>query len=122
MADLTKRFFLYSIIILNFSYIDNKVEIQSYILRDRLIVADGVLMKKALYVAFFVNKGIGESKNMKVKGQLLNNNKLLAETSTYLPNEDNSSASPFNKGGQRGILNGNLSLTSHIKYLLVCIR
>lgn len=86
MADLTKRFFLYSIIILNLSCTKNKIEIQSYILRDRVVVADSVFMKKALYVAFSIAK---KQDNMMVKGELLNNNEIIAMASSKTFNEKN---------------------------------
>lgn len=86
MADLTKRFFLYSIIILNLSCTKNKVEIQSYILRDRVVVADQILMKKALYVAFSTIK---RHDNMTVKGELINNNEIIAMAFIKTFNEKN---------------------------------
>lgn len=86
MADLTKRILLCSIIILNLSCTKNKVEIQSYILRDRVIVADSVFMKKILYVAFSTTK---RQDNMTVKGELLNNNAITAKASIKAFNEKN---------------------------------
>lgn len=58
----------------------NTVNIQSYILRDRVIVLDRVLTKKALYVSFSFNNRIREAKNLDVHGLLLNSDKIVSET------------------------------------------
>lgn len=53
------------------------ISIQSYILRDRVVVTDHVLMKKALYVAFLLPL---PRLQIKVKGTLWNGEKKVAET------------------------------------------
>jgi hypothetical protein len=58
----------------------NTISIQSYILRDRVIVLDQVLMKKALYVSFSFTKNEKTNRNLNVHGILLNDNKIVCET------------------------------------------
>jgi Glycoside hydrolase 123, catalytic domain/Glycoside hydrolase 123, N-terminal domain len=58
----------------------NRVNIQSYILRDRVIVSDQVLLKKALYVAFSLSKGEKTNGKLSVHGLLLNDDKTVCET------------------------------------------
>ncbi len=55
------------------------VEIQSYILRNRVVVLDRVLMKKALYVSFSFAKSIRKPQ-VNVRGSLLNGNQVISET------------------------------------------
>ena len=69
------------IIICSFSCTKNTVDIQSYILRDRLIVLDRVLMKKALYVSFALSGSVKQRGNMNVHGLLLNGGTIVSETS-----------------------------------------
>jgi hypothetical protein len=80
---------LYVVIICSVSCTKNTVNIQSYILRNRVIVLDQVLMKKALYVSFSFNKDIGKAKDLNVHGLLLNSDKIVAETSLKAFSENN---------------------------------
>src|SRR4030043_2031087 len=77
-----------SIIICSLSCTKNTVNIQSYILRDRVIVLDRVLMKKALYVSFSFSRSLKQHGNMNVHGLLLNNDKIVSETSLKAFNEN----------------------------------
>jgi hypothetical protein len=63
--------------------------IYSYILRDRVIVTDRVLMKKALYVAFSVTRNSTALKNKRVMGQLLCNGEILSKSGIEVFNERN---------------------------------
>lgn len=65
----------------------NQVEIQSCILRDRVIVTDHVFMKKALYVALTVTNASFELENTKAKAQLFCKGNLLSESSTISSSE-----------------------------------
>jgi hypothetical protein len=56
------------------------VNIQSYILRNRVIVLDQVLMKKALYVSFSINKSTRQAEKLSVQGLLLNGDRIVSET------------------------------------------
>ena len=69
------------IIIFNVSCSRNGIDIYSYILRDRVIVTDRVLLKKALYIAFSVDTGPTVLSSMLVHGQLLCDGKILSESS-----------------------------------------
>jgi hypothetical protein len=72
---------LCAIIICSISCTKNKVNIQSYILRNRVVVLDQVLMKKALYVSFSFTKSVKQYKNVDVYGFLLNGDKIVCKTS-----------------------------------------
>jgi len=67
-------------IICTVSCTKKKVSIQSYILRNRVIVLDQVLMKKALYVSFLFPKSIKKYKTVNVHGLLLNGDQIICET------------------------------------------
>jgi hypothetical protein len=58
----------------------NSVNIHSYILRNRVVVLDQVLMKKALYVSFSFSGRIKQHENLNVHGLLLKRNKIVSET------------------------------------------
>ena len=75
------QIFLFVILICSVSYAKNTVNIQSYILRNRVVVLDQILMKKALYVSFSFSRSIKQHENLKVHGLLLNGNKIVSETS-----------------------------------------
>jgi hypothetical protein len=77
------------IIICSVSYAKNTVNIQSYILRDRVVVLDQVLMKKALYVSFSFSGSIKQHENLNVHGLLLNGDKIVSETSVKSFSENN---------------------------------
>ncbi len=83
------RIFLCVILICSVSYAKNTVNIQSYILRDRVAVLDQVLMKKALYVSFSFSESIKQHENLSVHGLLLNGDKIVSETSLKAFNENN---------------------------------
>jgi len=68
-------------IIVCISCTKNTVKIQSYILRNRVVVLDQVIMKKALYVSFSFTKSIKEYKNVNVHGLLLRGDQIVSETS-----------------------------------------
>ncbi len=68
-------------IICTVSCTKNTVNIQSYILRNRVVVLDQVFMKKALYVSFSFTKSIKKYKTVNVHGFLLNGDKIVSETS-----------------------------------------
>jgi hypothetical protein len=59
---------------------ENTVIIHSYILRDRVVVLDRIVMKKALYVAFSVSKELTRAPIVNVRGRLNVNDHLLAES------------------------------------------
>lgn len=63
------------------------IDIQFYILRDRVIVTDKVLMKKALYVSFVIPKKLDELKDMSIQGKLFCNGSLVDESSIKSFNE-----------------------------------
>jgi hypothetical protein len=83
------RIFLCVILICSVSYAKNTVNIQSYILRDRVVVLDQVLMKKALYVSFSFSGSIKQHENLNVHGLLLNGDKIVSETSLKAFSENN---------------------------------
>lgn len=56
------------------------VDIQSAILRNRVVVMDRVLMKKALYVAFSLESSKRSQEVLRVRGQLLSGGGKIAET------------------------------------------
>jgi hypothetical protein len=58
----------------------NTVKIQSYILRNRVVVLDRVLMKKALYVSFSFSGRIKQHENLNVRGLLLKGDQIVSET------------------------------------------
>ena len=72
---------LCAILLCSASCTENTVNIQSYILRNRVIVLDRVLMKKALYVSFSFAKGIRKPEQVNVHGSLLNDDQVVCETS-----------------------------------------
>ena len=72
---------LCAMIICSVSCTNNTVDIQSYILRNRVVVLDRVLMKKALYVSFSFTKSIKKYEPVNVRGFLLNRDKVVCETS-----------------------------------------
>ena len=72
---------LCAMIICSVSCTNNTVNIQSYILRNRVVVLDRVLMKKALYVSFSFTKSIKKYEPVNVRGFLLNGDKVVCETS-----------------------------------------
>ena len=82
-----KYLFTYLILTLTLSCTNTGVDIHSYILRDRVVLLDRVLMKKALYVAFSVNGRAGELNNVKVNGTLSCNSKIVSEAHTVISNE-----------------------------------
>jgi len=57
----------------------DEISIQSYILRDRVVVTDRVFMKKALYVAFSLHLPISKSSPIQIKGTLSNGGKFLSD-------------------------------------------
>ena len=79
---------LCAIVICGASRTKNMVKIQSYILRNRVVVSDQVIMKKALYVSFSFTKSIKEYKNVNVHGLLLNGDRVVSETSLKAFNEN----------------------------------
>jgi hypothetical protein len=79
---------LCAIILCSASCAKNKVKIQSYILRNRVIVLDQVLMKKALYVSFSFTKSIIGYKNVNVYGFLLNGDQIICKTSVKALSEN----------------------------------
>ena len=83
------RIFLCIVLICSVSYAKNTVNIQSYILRDRVVVLDQVLMKKALYVSFSFSGSIKQHENLNVHGLLLNGDKIVSETSLKAFSENN---------------------------------
>ena len=83
------RILLCVILICSVSYAKNTVNIQSYILRDRVVVLDQVLMKKALYVSFSFSESIKQHENLSVHGLLLNGDKIVSETSLKAFSENN---------------------------------
>lgn len=54
------------------------VKIRSYILRDRVVVTDQVLLKKALYVFISVDDEIRENRSLLIKGELKRSGKVLS--------------------------------------------
>ena len=83
------QIFLCVIIICTVSCAKNTVNIQSYILRNRVVVLDQVFMKKALYVSFSFTKSIKKYKTVNVHGFLLNGDKIVSETSLKAFSENN---------------------------------
>ena len=77
------------IIICSVSYAKNTVTIQSYILRDRVIVLDQVVMKKALYVSFSFSGSIKQHEKLNIHGLLLNGDKIVSETFLKAFSENN---------------------------------
>ena len=75
------QIFLCVMTICTVSCTKNTVNIQSYILRNRVVVLDQVFMKKALYVSFSFTKSIKKYKTVNVHGFLLNGDKIVSETS-----------------------------------------
>lgn len=59
---------------------ENSVKINSYILRDRVVVLDRIVMKKALYVAFSVSEELTRAHIVSIRGRLHVNDRLLAES------------------------------------------
>ncbi|MDH5768567.1 MAG: hypothetical protein OEZ31_06365, partial [Nitrospirota bacterium] len=80
---------LYLIGIFIVSCTKKDIDIQSYILRDRVIVIDRVLIKKALYVSFTMTKRLNELKDVNVQGKLFCNGSLLSESSYRTLSEHN---------------------------------
>lgn len=72
---------LCAILLCSASCTKNTVKIQSYILRNRVVVLDQVVMKKALYVAFSFTKSIREYRNVNVYGLLLKGDQVVCKTS-----------------------------------------
>jgi hypothetical protein len=72
---------LCAILICGVSCNENTVTIHSYILRNRVVVLDQVLMKKALYVSFSFAKRIAKPQGVNVYGSLLNGDQVLCKTS-----------------------------------------
>ena len=83
------RIFLCVILMCSVSYAKNTVNIQSYILRNRVVVLDQVTMKKALYVSFSFSGSIQQHENLNVRGLLLNGDKIVSETSLKAFSENN---------------------------------
>ncbi len=83
------RIFLCVILPCSLSYAKNTVNIQSYILRNRVVVLDQVLMKKALYVSFSFSGSIKQHEDLSVHGLLLNGDKIVSETSLKAFSENN---------------------------------
>jgi hypothetical protein len=54
--------------------------LDSYILRNRVVLLDRIVMKKALYVAFSLGDGASSLQEAKVKGRLAFNNRVLAKS------------------------------------------
>jgi hypothetical protein len=77
------------ILICSVSCAENAVNIQSYILRNRVIVLDQVVMKKALYVSFSFSGSMKQHENLNVHGLLLNGDKIVSETSLKAFSENN---------------------------------
>ncbi len=75
------RIFLFIIFMCSISYAENTINIRSYILRNRVVVLDQVLMKKALYVSFSFSANIKPHENLNVNALLLNGDKIVSETS-----------------------------------------
>jgi hypothetical protein len=75
------QIFLCAIIVCSVSCSKNTVNIQSYILRNRVIVLDQVFMKKALYVSFSFTRSIEKYRTVNVYGFLLSGDKIISETS-----------------------------------------
>ena len=72
---------LLCVIIGGFSCTKNSINIQSYILRDRVVVLDQVLMKKALYVSFSLSGSVKQHENVNIHALLLGGDKIVSETS-----------------------------------------
>src|SRR3974377_332179 len=70
------------------SYAENTVDIPSYVLRNRVVVLDQVLMKKALYVSFSLSESIKQHGNLDVHGLLLKADKIVCESSLKGFNEN----------------------------------
>ena len=68
------------IIVGGLSCTKNTVNIQSYILRNRVVVLDQVMMKKALYVSFSFGRSIKQHENVNIHGLLLNGDQIISET------------------------------------------
>jgi Glycoside hydrolase 123, N-terminal domain len=83
------RIFFCVILMCSVSYAKNTVNIQSYILRNRVVVLDQVTMKKALYVSFSFSGSIKQHGNLNVHGLLLNGDKIVSETSLKAFSENN---------------------------------
>jgi hypothetical protein len=83
------QIFLCVMIICTVSCTKNTVNIQSYILRNRVVVLDQVFMKKALYVSFSFTKSIKKYKTVDVHGFLLSGDKIVSETSLKAFSENN---------------------------------
>ena len=64
-----------------FSCDKKAIDIQSYILRDRVVVTDRILMKKALYVSFSIKGNPSEQRNIKANGRLLIDGEIFSESS-----------------------------------------
>ena len=82
---------LFPIIIGNLSCNNNTINIQSYILRDRVVVLDRVLMKKALYVSFSLSRNVKKRGNVNIRGLFLNGDKIVSATflKTFKENSGN---------------------------------
>jgi hypothetical protein len=70
-----------SSIVANLSCGKQDVDIQSYILRNRVVVTDRVVLKKALYVSFSIIPRLDRHNNLDVRGQLFNEGKIVSEAS-----------------------------------------
>lgn len=70
-----------SSIVANPSYGKQDVDIQSYVLRNRVIVTDRVVLKKALYVSFSIMPRLDKYNNLDVQGQLFNEGKIVSRAS-----------------------------------------
>ena len=68
------------------SYGTGAVDIEPPILRNRVVVLDRVVMRKALYVAFSLAPGAARAR-LHVEGRLLNNNAVVSRTSLSLSRE-----------------------------------
>ncbi|MBN1850411.1 MAG: DUF4091 domain-containing protein, partial [Deltaproteobacteria bacterium] len=73
--------------ILILSYSKKQIEIQYTILRDRVIVIDHVLMKKALYVAFNISDQSLDLNGAQAVAKLYHNDQCLTESSTFSSGE-----------------------------------
>jgi hypothetical protein len=63
------------------------ITVVSYLLRDRAVVIDSLVLRKCMYVAFKTNHSISEVKGSAANGTLINNGSVLARDTAWLFDE-----------------------------------
>jgi len=65
----------------------DNLQIESAILRNRVVVLDGIIMKKVLYVAFSMGSRNAAGRSFRIQGRLVHDGSVLSESAVFLHSE-----------------------------------